>query len=171
MVGRWLSPEETEPKATPSVIPLLRLARGLMLLLAALVCYLIYIWYNAQSFWWADGTFEISATIAIFASFAFGSYELYYGVKFIRIPTSNMLSFESNSILLLSIISEALFILFSLGSLWIFSTPQLFLAFVVIHFSIYMSLFLLEVRILYSEFSSRPKNIPEYIKEKYRSID
>jgi hypothetical protein len=172
MVGSRLSPEVKEVKVIPSIIPLLRLARGLMLLLASLVCYLIYIWYKAQSSPWVDDTFGIFAFPAIFISFTFGSYELYYGVKFIRIPTSNLLSFESNVILVMSLISEMMVIMFYLISPLMYSTPQLKVVLVLINFSLYLSFFLLEVRILYSMYSSRPKRVPEfndsYIPERYK---
>lgn len=170
MVGSRLSPEETEVKVIPIVIPRLRIARGLMLLLAGLGSYFFYIWYKAQLYTWDDGTFGQLAITVIVTSLAFAFYEIYYGVKFIRIPTSNVLSFESNSILILSLLSEIIVTLFFLGLLGIYSTPLLILP--LLHFTLYLICFLLEVRVLLSKYSSRTKRVPEfkdsYIPERYR---
>jgi hypothetical protein len=157
-----MSSEETESKEIPTNLPRLRIVRGVLLWYAAFVFSSIFIWYPG---------FYIAFYI-ISLSFVFGIYELYYGAKFYRKPTSNILSFESNAILVLSFLTENLAFMIFLTTSSLVSIPQVFLALALIHFTLYMSSFLLEVRILYSEYLSRPKKVPEfidsYIPERYR---
>jgi len=112
-----------------------------------------------------------SYSTPLFFISAIGCFELYYGVKFMKMPTSDVLSFESNSILLLSLVAEMYMPLYFQMLLRPSSIPQWILGLVLIQILLYMIFFLLELKFMYSEYYSRPKNIPEYVKEKYRRID
>jgi hypothetical protein len=169
-----LSSVVDDSRVVPAILPRLRLVRGILLWYATFVLSLILIWYQALPFPYDFTVFPLLIFYTMFFSFLIVTFELYYGAKFLRKPSTNILSGEPIAVLVLSLYVEILVMMmllispFNLHS----SIPLLFFALALVHFAIYISLFLLEVSILYSKYSSRPQKVPEiinsYTPERYR---